>query len=455
MATHPCPHCDKVCKSARGLTQHINASAECSELQAAAVGKYSSNASLPDPAAAVAASSTDNGPGTGRSRRQKKRARIDDDEADAAASGIANLENPIPDPNGADPDASDEENWHMDGDSIDLDADADVNAPVAEANNGETAPNTEMLRKFREYCVDNEWQVNLTAEEICSIKLLDVLRQKKAPLNAYASVLEWHLHETKHLREHETLKDTDDYFHRSTLMKKLITRYNCQALLPTVSKVKLPYSKAVVPVPLRQAQDCVVSLLTDPHAEDLDYLFWYGNPLARPPENVTYLEDLNTGDAYLETCKKRLTKPNQVGLPMSVYIDGASTGQFSDLPVTAVKIALGIHKQSTRKKEWAWRELGWIPEVRKERARGKKIFKDSKHLESQDVVVVDGEGDEMDESDTESEDEADGAVKAQDFHTILKEILKSFVELQKTGFMWDLAYKVSIFDASLLHDANV
>ena len=51
-----------------------------------------------------------------------------------------------------------------------------------------------------------------------------------------------------------------------------------------------------------------------------------------------------------------------------------------------------------------------------------------------------------DESDTDSED-GDGAVKAQDFHTILEEILKSFVELQETGFMWDLVYKVSILDA--------
>ena len=156
---------------------------------------------------------------------------------------------------------------------------------------------------------------------------------------------------------------------------------------------------------------------------------------------------MNTGDAYLETYKKRITKPNQVLLPIIIYIDGASTGQFSDLPVTAVKIALGIHKQSTRKQEWAWREIGWIPEVRKERARGKKIFKDSMHLESHDVMVIDGEGDEMDdESDTDSED-GDGAVKAQDFHTILEEILKSFVELQETGFMWDLVYKVSILDA--------
>ena len=73
--------------------------------------------------------------------------------------------------------------------------------------------------------------------------------------------------------------------------------------------------------------------------------FFNDDPLAPPPETVTKLGDLNTGDAYLKTYKKLIRKPNQVLLPICLYIDGAVTGQFSDLPVTPVKIALGIHKR--------------------------------------------------------------------------------------------------------------
>ena len=228
-------------------------------------------------------------------------------------------------------------------------------------------------------------------------------------------------------------------------MERLTPRYNCQSLVPEVKKVKLPHSKAVVPVPKQDAGACFVSLLTNSLATDEDYLFWDDNPLARPPKNVTHLADLNTGEAYLKTFEKRVTKPNQVLLPCTLYIDGASTGQFSDLPVTALKLGLGIHKQSTRTKPWAWIELGWVPEVRGEKARGKRLFKESNHLESRDIVLMDGEGDEAAIDSDESEAE-DGAVKAQDFHTILKEILKSFVELQKTGFVWDLVYKVRFYD---------
>jgi hypothetical protein len=142
-----------------------------------------------------------------------------------------------------------------------------------------------------------------------------------------------------------------------------------------------------------------------------------------------------------------ITHDRQVLLPCPLYIDGAVTGQFSDLPITAVKMSLGIHKRETRDKEHAWKEFGWIPQVRKERARGKKLFKESGHLDSQDVIVMDGEGDTADEggSETDDQDEEDGAVKAQDFHTILSVILESFVNLQRTGFVWDLVYNGKLY----------
>ena len=80
---------------------------------------------------------------------------------------------------------------------------------------------------------------------------------------------------------------------------------------------------------------------------------------------------------YLKSYQKMITHNRQVLLPVPIYIDGAVTGQFSDLPITAVKLALGIHKRETRDKDHAWREIGWIPQVRQERARGKKLFKDT------------------------------------------------------------------------------
>ncbi len=65
-----------------------------------------------------------------------------------------------------------------------------------------------------------------------------------------------------------------------------------------------------------------------------------------------------------------------------------------------------------------------------------------------DLELLDGEGDyaESDDEDGETMDEdTEPAVKAQDFHTMLSFALKSLVELQETGFIWDTAVYGNLF----------
>jgi hypothetical protein len=63
------------------------------------------------------------------------------------------------------------------------------------------------------------------------------------------------------------------------------------------------------------------------------------------------------------------------------------------------------------------------------------------------VIVLEGEGEtgEQQDADEEDNESEDGAVHAQDFHTMLSTILESFVELQRTGFIWDLVYKGKLY----------
>ena len=122
--------------------------------------------------------------------------------------------------------------------------------------------------------------------------------------------MEWHLHETKHLLPHETIRDTDKYFNRNTLMKRLLKCYNLEGMAPKQKRIILPHSKASVNIPWRDAKDCIVSLLTDPRIKDQDYLFYDNDPRAPPPEKVSYIADINTGDAFLKSYKKFITKPN-------------------------------------------------------------------------------------------------------------------------------------------------
>ena len=96
----------------------------------------------------------------------------------------------------------------------------------------------------------------------------------------------------------------------------------------------------------------MVSLLTDPRIMDEDYLFFGDDPCSPPPRHLNYIGDLNTGKAHLKTYKRLITDPSkQILLPVVFYIDGANTGQFADLPVTAVKLSLGIFTRKAREKE--------------------------------------------------------------------------------------------------------
>ena len=62
--------------------------------------------------------------------------------------------------------------------------------------------------------------------------------------------------------------------------------------------------------------------------------------------------------------------------------------------------------------------------------------------------MVDGEGESQEVQDEEARDERkagdddeENEVPAQDFHAMLSVTLASFVELQRTGFVWDLVCK--------------
>ena len=140
-------------------------------------------------------------------------------------------------------------------------------------------PNTELLRKFRNYCDEHSNNfLRLRKEEATCVKLMNVLR-KKAPLNVYSEVLEWHLKETGRLQEHESLGDIEHYQHRKTLMKRMLPRYNLLDMVPIEKKVRLPSSKAVVSIPCRDAGECLVSLLTSSSASVGSLFFSCGVPV--------------------------------------------------------------------------------------------------------------------------------------------------------------------------------
>lgn len=221
-------------------------------------------------------------------------------------------------------------------------------------NDGEinANPNTNIRQQFRDYVAKakQHWFPKLTDQQVRGIRLLHILGKKRAPLDTYDDIMHWHFQDTGELQADDKLQDTDLYVSRQKLLKELSIRYNMDTKFPIIKRVNLPSSRSTVNMVCHDAGDCLQSLFTDPRVSDDDFWFFDKNPLAAPPENLTLIADLQTGNAYRAAYKGYVTKHNHVLLPIVMYIDGAVTGQFQVLRVVMMMTLPPNQPRRRRKK---------------------------------------------------------------------------------------------------------
>ena len=211
------------------------------------------------------------------------------------------------------------------------------------------------LCEFREYIAGIRANAaEFTHYERTSVKLMHLLRKKGATLDTYDDVMKWHLEESGN-------DNPQAFISRHILLKKLAKRYNVSSDYLKERTIVLPSTGSKANIIYHDARENVVSLLTDPRFCDDDYLHFDHDPMAPPPTDLDYIADLNTGESYLETYKKLITKPGkQMLVPIIFYIDGAVTGQFDKLQIEALKMTLGIFTRKARDRQDAWRILGTL-----------------------------------------------------------------------------------------------
>jgi len=456
-----CAHCRKQFKTERGMHQHQKRDSVCSNVKALQAIKAGQTAKKPN----LRGKEGKRG-GEQATRKQSSLAAFDGDsaklhaqfekqthclrqfEAQNTQTNNANAQVDIMDAElydqnfpvfEVDSDTDDEENYVQFGSESDSDEGSESDGEEAEID---LPVNNQELLKFRHYV--RQAQIHhgpLRRQEVQAIKLLDILRKKRATLDTYDDVMDWHLREIGTISDNEGLIDAKkEFIGRQALMDKLAKRHNKdpKELVP-ITKLILPSSKAKVKLVLHQAKTLVVSLLTDPRLSDEDFLFFGDDPLAPPPNEITQLGDINTGTSYVETYHTLITKPGkQILVPIIWYTDGSVAGQFEKMEITGVKMTLGIFNRQARDKPFAWRTIGYVPNFGKAQSRGNNIFKASGHLAAHTLNVSDGEGE-----DQESDDE--DAHQAQDYHSILAKLLESYRELEGESMLWDLSYGGKVY----------
>ena len=318
------------------------------------------------------------------------------------------------------------------------------------------------LSSFKEYCkyADNN-HCDLTPEAKAGVKLLDLLSRRRVPLTLYDEIFTWHLQ--------HPLRPTE-FIPRKTLLGKLNTRYNMEKKKPFIIKMELPHSKARIKLVCHDALEQIISILTDPRIKPDDYLFHNDDPLASPPPEFTTVSDIITGRSYRETYKALIQPaPSVVGsdgylrrkvlLPVPFYMDGTVTGTFQNLPIEQLKLTLGIFKGETRDRPSSWRCVGYVKNYLPEQTLAVDILKSSEHVDFSNYLSDSDESDEDDDrnyydlggealpdgGDVELGEEEDNPIPvcgAQDMHSMMEAMLKSYKVLQDAGgFDWDLPWK--------------
>ena len=207
----------------------------------------------------------------------------------------------------------------------------------------------------------------------------------------------------------------------------------------------LPHSKSKVTVWKKDARDNVLSLLTDPRWDGDDWLYFDDDPFAEPPDKLPYVSDLNTGAAYLETYKRLITKERQILVALPLYIDGAVTGQFDKLQVTALKMSIGLLNRRARDKEHAWRNLGFVTNYTKEDTHGRKMFVETGHVSALERYCNESEDEDSGQEEQDQEGEREVVDKAADYHAILSVLLQSLKDLIADGMVVDINHKGKIY----------
>ena len=194
--------------------------------------------------------------------------------------------------------------------------------------------------------------------------------------------LEWHCKKIGVLKPWMRVSDMDTFISREVMFKRLRNRYNYPKKSYMITEAPLPSTEGKAKVNVVHFDICnaVVRLLTDPR-------FWDQDFLAVPPAHVDVIGEINTGRAYRSTHKTLITGPNQMLVPLLFCIDAAVTHQFDKLPVTPVKMSLGIFNRKARDREEAWVTVGCVPAKAHElNAMAESVFAQSNHVAFDSIV---------------------------------------------------------------------
>ena len=203
---------------------------------------------------------------------------------------------------------------------------------------------------------------NVSKDTIMEIKILSFFHKLNAPLSAYDDFM-------KMMRKWSLLLDNYNFSsnHSSykSLMKKILLQTNMAGCMPKQSFIPSPIpNNSDIPVTILDFDQILLKTLSD---SDLMKSENYCFPNNKDPRispvfkgNDHVLNDIHSAKWYYEAHKNRCRKPNDVLLPIGVFIDKAVKDVRSRLSFEPVQIAPLIFKRSILNTNKPWSPIGFL-----------------------------------------------------------------------------------------------
>lgn len=233
-----------------------------------------------------------------------------------------------------------------------------------------------------------------------SVELLELLRKAKAPIYLFDEIIGW----TQKATFHYDIKFDHKFdLTREKIVDAIQNRFDLKGLAPKTETIYLPGAKLSTNLVYHDFTQCVYSILTDPELMKPENLLLGPNGELQydPSDMYGCLNDVNTGSCFRSAHQKYVLDEHDLLCPIIFFSDKTHTDIHGRLCLEPVQFTLGIFNRETRSHPRAWRTLGYVNDLNK-RYSGK------------------------------------GREKLQDYHLMLKVILKTFVEAQKNPIIWEM-----------------
>jgi hypothetical protein len=212
-----------------------------------------------------------------------------------------------------------------------------------------------------EFVSEHKFPANIDDE--VHVELVELCRQIGAPLYAYNSILKWG--QEAHAKGYTFPVTALKY---NAFMSDLAKRLELDHLSYTVATIEKS-GGGTLSFPTFNFEAMFVSLLDDPRIQQHLLINW-DHPSKPPPFNNKKLDEIHSGSWHRKTSAKLLTTVNDILCGLILFIDRTHVADKEKLTLCPVLFSLSIIPRWLRNHSFAWRPIGFLPKLPKQRVKG-------------------------------------------------------------------------------------